>query len=155
MDDMLLWGIVEALLQDRTRWYRGLDCNTGEPQIGCPGLALLTAGIGTGSQCHTEVVIELAAVRYTLNGTYTEGFVVASGNLVSTLDGTEVARRGFGALGTAGLAHIRSFPARVGSSDLQTKGQMRKAEWLTVALPGNDQSHLHAAHLVGPGYSAR
>lgn len=152
---MLLWSIVEALLQDRTRWYRGLDCNTGEPRIGCPGLALLTAGIDTGSQCHTEVVIELVAVHYTLNGTCTEGFVVASANLVSTLDGTEIARRDFGALSTAGLAHIRSFPARVSSSDLQAKAQVQKAEWLKVALPGNDQSHLHAAHLVGPGYSAR
>lgn len=155
MNDTLLWGIVEALLQDRTHWYRGLGCNTGEPRIGCPGLALLTAATDTVPQRHTEVVIELVAVRYTLDGTCTEGFVVVSADHVSTLDGTEIARRGFGALGTAGLAHIRSFPARVGSSDLQTKGQMQKAEWLRVALPGNDQSHLHAAHLVSPEYSAR
>ena len=121
---MLVWSVVEALLRVRTCWCRGLDCNTEERQIGCPGHVLLTAGIDTGSQCHMEVAIELVGVRYTSIATYIEGFVVASANLASTLNCTGIAPRAFGVLGTVGLAHIRSSPARVSSLNLQTRRQM-------------------------------
>ena len=154
MDGMLLWSIVEALLRVPTRAYRGLDYNTGESQIGCPELAPLTVGNDTGLQHRTEVAIELVAVRYTLNATCIGAFVVASANLVSTLVGTGIARRGSEASGNAGLVHSHSFPAHVGSLHLQTKGQMWKAESSRVALAENDQSRLHPARLVGIGHWA-
>lgn len=121
------------MLRVPTRWYRGLDCNIGEPRTGCPGLALLTAGIGTGSRRHT-VAVELAAVRCTSSATCIGENVVASGGLASTLVGTGIAGRAFAGLSTAGLAYNRSFPARVGSLHLQTKGQMWKAESSRIAL---------------------
>ena len=151
---MLLWGTVEALQRVPSRWYRGLDCSIGEPQTGCPRLALLTAGIGTGSQCHTEIAVELVAVRGTSSATCIGGTVVASGGLASTRVGTGIADRAFAALSTAGLADSRSFPARVSSLHLQTKGQMWKAESLRVALVWNDQSHLHLARLLDSGHLA-
>lgn len=134
MGDKLLLGTVEALLRVPTHWYRGLDCNTGEPQTGYPGLALLTAGIGTGSQRHTEIVIELVALHCTSIATCIGEIAVASGDLASTLVGTGIAGRAFAALSTAGLVHIRSFPARVGSLHPLTKGQMWTAESSRVAL---------------------
>ena len=149
MDGMLLWSIVEALLRVLTRGYRGLNYNIVESQIGCPELALLTVGIDTGLQHRTEVAIELVAVHCTLTATCIGVFVVASANLVSTLVGTGIARRGSEASGNAGLVHSHSFPAHVGSLHLQTKGQMWKAESSRVALAENDQSRLHPARLVG------
>ena len=128
MDGMLLWSIVEELLQVPTRAYCGLDYNTGESQIGCPELALLTVGTDTGLQHHMEVATELVAVRCTLAASCIGAFVVASGNLVSTLGGTGIARRGSEASGNAGSVHSHSFPAHVGCLHLQTKGQMWKAE---------------------------
>lgn len=119
---MLLWGTVEALLRVPKRWYRGLDCSIEQPQTGCPGLALLTVVTGIGSQRHTEIAAELVAVHCTLIATCTEEIVVAAGSLASTLVGTGIAGREFAALRTAGLAHSRSFQARVGSLHLQTKG---------------------------------
>ena len=121
---MLLWGTLEALLQVPIRWYHGLDCSIGERQTGCPRLALLTAGIGTGSQRHTETAIELVAVRRTLIAAYTEGTVVASGCLASTLVGTGIACCAIVMWSTAGLVHSRSFLARVGSLQLKTEGRM-------------------------------
>ena len=148
MDGMLLWSIVEALLRVPRRGYCGLDYNTGESQIGCPELARLTVGIDTGLQHRTEVATELVAVRYTSTATCIGAFVVASANLVSTLVGTGIARRGSEASGNAGLLHSHSFPAHVGSLHLQTKEQMWKAASSRVALAENDQSHLHPARLV-------
>ena len=93
-------------------------------------------------------MIELVAVRCTLIATCIGVYVVASANLVSTPVGTGIARRGFAALHTAGLVHIRRFRARVGSLHLQTKKQMLKAESSMAALAENDQSRLHPARLV-------
>ena len=109
----------------------------------------MTVGIDTGLQHRTEVAIELVAVRGTLTATCIGAFVVASANLVGTLVGTGIVRRGSEASGNAGLVHSHSFPAHVGSLHLQTKGQMWKAESSRVALAENDQSRLHPARLVG------
>lgn len=129
-----MWGTVEALLRVPTRWYRGLDYSTGEPQTGCPGLALLTAGIGTGSQRHTETVVELVAVYCTSAATCIGETGVAFGGLASTPVDTGTEGRAFAALSTAGLAHIRSFPARASSLHPQTRGQMWMAESSRVAI---------------------
>lgn len=109
----------------------------------------MTVEIDTGLQHRTEVAIELVAIRGTLTATCVGAFVFASANLVSTLVGTGIARRGSEASGNAGLVHSHSFPAHVGSLHLQTKGQMWKAESSRVALAENDQSRLHPALLVG------
>ena len=134
MGDKLLWGTVEALLRVPTRWYRGLDYSTGEPRSGCLGLALLTAGIDTGSQRHTETVVGLVAVHCTSAATCIGETGVASGGPASTLVDTGTGGRVFVALSTAGLAHSRSFPARAGSLHPQTKGQMWTAESSRFAL---------------------
>lgn len=96
--------------------------------------ALLTAGIGTGSQRHTEIAVEPVAVRCTSIATCIGGIVVAYGDLASTLVGTRIASREFAAWSTAGLVHNRSFPVRVDSLHLQTTGQLRKAESSRVVL---------------------
>lgn len=134
MGGKLLWSTAEALLWAPTRSYRGLDCSIGEPQTGCPGLALLTAGIGTDSQSHTEIAVELVVVRCTSTATCIGENVVVSEGLVSTLIGTGTAGRALAVLRNAGLAHSRSFPARLGSLHLQIKGQMWRAESSRVAL---------------------
>ena len=154
MKSTLLWDIVEALLRVPTRLYHGLNCNIGEPQMGYLGLALLIAGIDTDSQYRTEIAIELAVVHCTSTATCTGGFAVAFADLASTQVDTGIARRGFVELGTGGLAHNRSFPARVGSLHLQTKGQMWKAESSKVAVAGNAQSHLPPTCLEDSGHLA-
>ena len=121
---MLLWNTVAVLLPVPTHSYCGLDCNIGESRSGCPGLALLTAGSDNGLQCRTEVATELVAVRCTLIATYIGKFVVVSAILVGNQGDTGIARHGLATLGIVGLAHSRSFPARVGSLPLQTKGPM-------------------------------
>ena len=128
------WGTLEVLLRIPTRWYCGSDCSIGEPQTGCPVLALLTAGIGTGSQRHTEIAVGPVAVRCTSTATCIGEIVVAYGDLASTLVGTRIASCEFAAWSTAGLVHSRSFPARVDFLHLQTKGQLRKAESSRVVL---------------------
>ena len=131
---MLSWDTVEVSLRVPIRWYRGLDCSIRGTQNGYPRLALPNAGMSTGSQRHTEIVVELVAVHCTTIAVGSGGTVVASGGLASTLVGTGIAVRAFAALNTAGQAHTRSSPSRASSLHLQTKGQMRKAESSTVAL---------------------
>ena len=118
-----------------THWYHGLDCSIGEPQAGCPELAQRTVWIGTDPDRHTEIAVELVAVHCTSTAACIGSIVVASGGLAGTLTaGTGIVCRAFEAASTAGLAHSRSFPARVGSLRLQTKGQMWKAELSMVAV---------------------
>lgn len=132
--NMLLWGTLELLLRVPIRWYRGLDCSTGERQIGCPRLALLTAGIDTGSQRHTETAVELVGARCRSVAKYIEEIVVASGCLASTLVGTGIASCAIVTWSTAGLAHSRSFLTRVGFLQLRTLEPMWKIEMSIVAL---------------------
>ena len=131
---MRLCGTLEALLRVPTRLYPGLDCSTGVRQTGCPRLALLTAGIGTGPQRHTEIAIELVGVRCTSIAKYIEGTVVASGCLASTLADTGIACCAIVTWSTAGLAHSHSFLIRVGFLQLKTEEQMWKIERSMVAL---------------------
>ncbi len=156
MKGRLLRGTGVALLWVLTRGYLGLDYNTGESQNGYPGLALLIAGIGTGPQRHTEIAVEFVGVGYTSIARCIAGFVAVSGVLASTLLGTEIADCGAGMLlNTAVLAHNHSFPVRVGFLHLQIKRQKWKAVPSRVALAGNDQGHLHPAHLVESAHLAR
>ena len=131
---MLLSSTVEVLLRVPTRSYHGLDRSIGEPQTGCPRLALLTAGIGTGSQRHTEIAVELVAARCTLTATYIGDSVFASAGLASTLIGTGSVGRAFASWSTAVLVDNRSFQGREGSLHLQKQGQTWKVESSWAAL---------------------
>lgn len=129
-----MWGTLEVLLRVLIHWYHGLGCSIGEPQIGCPRLALLTAGTDTGSQGHTETAIELVGARCTSIAKYIEEIVVASGRLASILVGTGTASCATVTWSTAGLAHSRSFLTRVGFQQLRTVEQMWKIEMSIVVL---------------------
>lgn len=131
---MRLCGTLEALLRVPMHWYPALDCSTGERQTGCPRLALLTAGIGTGPQRHTEIAIELVGVRCTSVAKYIEGIVVASGCLASTPADTGIACCATVRWNMAGLAHSHSFLIRVGFLQLKTEEQMWKIEMSVVVL---------------------